>query len=41
MNSSDNKLKEIVKQKYSDIALQGKETGCCCGSTPQKKFTTL
>lgn len=41
MNSSNDKLKEIVKQKYSEIALQGKETGCCCGSTPQKEVYNI
>lgn len=31
---TDNELKELVKQKYSDIALQDKETNAasCCGS---------
>lgn len=34
MKSTDNELKEIVKQKYSEIALQDKETNqaSCCGS---------
>ncbi len=41
MNNSNDKLKEIVKQKYSDIALQGKETGCCCGSTPKKEVYNI
>ncbi len=32
--STDNELKELVKQKYSEIALQDKETNAssCCGS---------
>lgn len=41
MNSSNDKLKEIVRQKYSDIALQGKETGCCCGSSPTKEVYNI
>jgi arsenite methyltransferase len=41
MNSNNDKLKDIVKQKYSDIALQGKETGCCCGSTPKKEVYNI
>ncbi len=41
MNSSNDKLKEIVKQKYSDIALQGKETGCCCGCSPTKEVYNI
>jgi len=30
----DNKLKELVKQKYTEIALKGEEnsSSCCCGS---------
>jgi len=34
MKSTDNELKEIVRQKYSEIALQDKETNqaSCCGS---------
>lgn len=34
METSENELKEIVKQKYSEIALQDKETNqaSCCGS---------
>jgi len=34
MEASGNELKEIVKQKYSEIALQDKETNAasCCGS---------
>ncbi|MBX3254881.1 MAG: arsenite methyltransferase [Chitinophagaceae bacterium] len=32
--NTENKIKEMVKQKYSEIALQGKETNqsSCCGS---------
>ena len=32
--SSDQELKELVKQKYSDIALQDKDANAssCCGS---------
>ena len=32
---TDNELKEIVRQKYSEIALQDKETNqsSCCGAT--------
>lgn len=32
--STDNQIKELVKQKYSEIALQDKETNqsSCCGS---------
>lgn len=41
MNSSNDKLKEIVKRKYSDIALQGKETGCCCGCSPTKEVYNI
>lgn len=41
MDNTNDKLKEIVKQKYSDIALQGKETGCCCGSTPKKEVYNI
>ena len=41
MHDNNDKLKEIVKQKYSDIALQGKETGCCCGSTPKKEVYNI
>ena len=34
---TDNELKEIVRQKYSEIALQGKETNesSCCGASVQ------
>src|ERR1700712_4338276 len=34
METSENELKKIVKQKYSEIALQDKETNqsSCCGS---------
>src|ERR1017187_452356 len=34
MTTSENELKEIVRQKYSEIALQDKETNqaSCCGS---------
>ncbi len=41
MSSTNDKLKEIVKQKYSDIALQGKEVGCCCGSTPKQEVYNI
>ncbi|MDL2243950.1 arsenite methyltransferase [Parabacteroides sp. OttesenSCG-928-J18] len=41
MDNTNDKLKEIVKQKYSDIALQGKETGCCCGNTQQKEVYNI
>ena len=41
MDNTNDKLKEIVKQKYSDIALQGKETGCCCGNTHQKEVYNI
>ncbi|MDL2221052.1 arsenite methyltransferase [Parabacteroides sp. OttesenSCG-928-N08] len=41
MSSTNDKLKEIVKQKYSDIALQGKETACCCGSTPKQEVYNI
>ena len=31
--TKDEKLKEVVRQKYSEIALQNKETSCsCCGT---------
>ncbi|MCK6648031.1 MAG: arsenite methyltransferase [Bacteroidia bacterium] len=35
METTDNKLKELVKQKYSEIALQDKESNAtsCCGAT--------
>lgn len=35
METNDNKLKDLVKQKYSEIALQDKETNAssCCGAT--------
>ena len=34
MNNNDAQLKEIVRQKYSEIALQDKETNqsSCCGA---------
>lgn len=41
MDYNNDKLKEIVKQKYSDIALQGKETDCCCGNTQQKEVYNI
>ena len=38
-------LKELVKQRYSELALNAEELkGCCCGRTPlaaSKKVFTL
>lgn len=39
---NNTKLKALVREKYSEIALQDKENeGCCCGSTPKKEVYTI
>lgn len=36
--SEELKIKEMVKQKYSEIALQGKEESCCCSNKTSKVY---
>lgn len=39
--SDEQKTKEMVKQKYSEIALQGKEASCCCSNKTSKVYNIM
>lgn len=39
--SEEQQTKEMVKQKYSDIALQGKESSCCCSNKTNKVYNIM
>ena len=39
--SEEQQTKEMVKQKYSDIALQGKESSCCCSNKTSKVYNIM
>ncbi|MDR2083592.1 MAG: arsenite methyltransferase [Bacteroidales bacterium] len=39
--SKEQEIKEMVKQKYSEIALQGKETSCGCSNKPNKVYNIM
>jgi len=43
MNNKENEIKEMVKQKYTEIALKGEEnnSSCCCSRNPTEVYNIM